>query len=116
MAIRRIDSQEFKELICDYNNAEEWKFFGQRPAVVDFYAAWCGPCKLLAPTLEALSEDFEGKVDFYKVDTDSEPELCAAFGIEAIPTLIYCPKQGLPKTTQGFVPEPRLREIIESII
>jgi thioredoxin len=98
------------------NIAEEWNFKGKRPAIIDFYASWCGPCKSLAPTLEELSEEYEGKVDIYKVDVDSEPELAAAFGVRSIPTLVFVPLTGAPQTRVGALPKAALREAIDTLI
>ena len=96
--------------------AEEWNFKGKRPAVIDFYASWCGPCKSLTPTLEELSAEYEGKVDIYKVDVDSEPELAAAFGVRSIPTLVFIPLTGAPQTRVGALPKAALREAIDTLI
>ena len=82
-------------------NPEEWKYEGDKPCIVDFYATWCGPCKALAPVLEELAKEYDGKIYIYKVDVDKEEELAATFGIRSIPTLLWIPKNGKPTVTQG---------------
>ena len=79
MATKNLNKEEFKELVFDYTQHSEWKFEGENPAIVDFYADWCGPCKMVAPILEELSEEYQGKVDIYKVDTEAQQELASVF-------------------------------------
>ncbi len=113
MAVEHLTLESFKEKIFDYETEKEWKYKGNLPAVIDFYADWCGPCKMIAPIMEKLSEEYKGKVAFYKVDTDKEQQLAAMFGIRSIPTLIFIPVNDQPKMLVGAVPEHALREIIE---
>ena len=94
----------------------EWKFLGDKPAVVDFYAEWCGPCKSLAPTLEELSEEYAGRVDIYKVNVDAEPELASLFRIRTVPTLVFAPMQGNPHITSGAPTKAQLRQALDSFI
>jgi thioredoxin len=108
-----ITTQDFKEKVFDYEKNKEWKFEGDVPAVIDFYADWCQPCKMLSPTIEKLSKDYDGKVVFYKVDTESEPELAGAFGIQSIPSLLFIPKEGQPQMAAGALPEAQLKKIID---
>jgi len=81
----------FKEKVFDYEKNKEWKFEGDRPAIIDFYADWCGPCKMVEPVLEELSSEYKGKVDIYRVNTEMQQELAAAFGIRSIPSLLFVP-------------------------
>lgn len=100
-----LSSQNFREKVWDYQaNPREWVFKGQRPAVVDFYADWCAPCKTAAPILEELAEKYKGKVDFYRVNTDNEQELAQIFGIRTIPSFLWIPAQGEPQMTSGIAP------------
>ena len=85
---------------------------GERPALIDFYADWCGPCKMLAPVLETVSEKFNGRVDIYKVNVDQEEELASLFNVRSIPTLLFIPMDGELKITQGAVGQPQLEEAI----
>ena len=84
----KLTTEEFKEKVFDYTANKEWKYEGKLPAIVDFYADWCGPCKMVAPILEELSKQYDGKLTIYKVDTDAENELAAVFNIRSIPTFL----------------------------
>ena len=97
-------------------NPEEWKYEGDKPAIVDFYATWCGPCKALAPVLEELAKEYTGKVYIYKIDVDKEEELAGAFGIRSIPTLLWIPQSGKPTVTQGALPKPELKKMIDDTL
>ncbi len=103
----------FLKEIFDYENNKEWKFQGELPAIIDFYADWCGPCKMVAPIIEELSEEYEGKVNFFKIDTEAEQELAAAFGIQSIPSLLFIPVDGKPQMAAGALPKDTFIEVIE---
>jgi thioredoxin len=115
MAIIHLNMAGFLRRIADIEN-KEWKFLGDKPALIDFYAPWCGPCKMLSPVLEELSDEYEGKVDIYKVNVDDEEELSAAFGIRSVPTLIFVPMNGAPQMSAGALQKPQLKEAIERIL
>ena len=108
-----ITSEVFKEKVFNYDQNTEWKYEGDIPAVVDFYADWCMPCKMLAPTIDKLAEEYKGKVNFYKVNTENEPELSGAFGIQSIPSLLFIPMEGQPQMAAGALPEAQLKKIID---
>ena len=95
---------------------EEWKYLGDKPAIVDFYAAWCGPCKAIAPILEELAVEYDGQIAVYKVDTDREQELAAAFGIRSIPSLLFIPMEGKPQMAHGAMPKAAFREAIDNVL
>lgn len=117
MSTIHLTTSEFKQQIADFeNNPNEWKYLGDKPAIVDFYATWCGPCKSLAPILEELSNEYEGKVNIYKIDVDKEELLAAAFGINTIPTLLFVPMDGNPQMTQGAQPKQILKQTIETVL
>ena len=97
-------------------NPNEWKFEGSRPAIIDFYATWCGPCKAMAPILDSISKDYAGKIDVYKIDVDKESELAGAFGIQSIPTLLMIPAKGEPKILQGAMPKDQLTKIVNEFL
>ncbi|MBB3696740.1 thioredoxin [Flammeovirga yaeyamensis] len=101
MSAKHLNIEEFKDKIFDYTNNEEWNFKGDKPVLIDFYAEWCGPCKMIAPTVDELAEEYDGKVDIYKVNTEVEQELSAMFGIRSIPSLLFIPKEGTPKMQKG---------------
>lgn len=113
MATQKITSQDFKEKIFDYEKEKEWKYKGQLPAIIDFYADWCGPCKMVAPILEELSKEYEGKLNIYKVDTEVEIELASVFGIRSIPTFLFIPVEGDPVMQPGAPPKKAFQQIIE---
>lgn len=108
-----LNKSSFLEKVFDYENNKEWKFEGELPCVIDFWAPWCGPCRVVGPVLDELSEEFKGKVNFYKVNTDEEQELGAAFGIRSIPSLLFVPKEGQPKMAVGALPKDTLKKAIE---
>ncbi|MCL4538321.1 MAG: thioredoxin [Bacteroidetes bacterium] len=110
----QLTKQTFLEKIFDYEHNEEWKFAGTLPAVVDFWAPWCGPCRAVGPVIEELSKEYAGKIDFYKVNTDVEQELAGVFGIQSIPSLLFIPKGGQPKMAVGALPKEQMKGIIES--
>jgi thioredoxin len=113
MATQHLSAQQFKEKIFDYEKGEEWKFEGEHAAIVDFYANWCGPCKAIAPILEELSEEYKGKLDIFKIDTEKETELSQLFGIQSIPTLLFIPLQGAPMMQKGALPKEVFKQVID---
>lgn len=113
MATQYVTAQDFKDKIFDYETEKEWKFKGNQPAIVDFYADWCGPCKAIAPVLEELSETYKDKLVIYKIDTDKEIELSSLFGIQSIPTLLFIPTEGNPMLQKGALPKNVLQQVIE---
>ncbi len=108
-----LNKESFLSKVFDYENNKDWKYQGELPAVVDFWAPWCGPCKMVGPIIEELSEEYEGKVNFYKVNTDEEQELGAVFGIKSIPSLLFIPKEGPPKMAVGALPKEAMKEAIQ---
>jgi thioredoxin len=112
MATINLTLQKFKDEIFDYENEKEWKFKGDTPAIVDFWAEWCNPCKMVAPIMESLSEKHEGKLIVYKVDTETEKELSGMFGIRSIPSILFIPVEGTPMMQPGALPENVYDEII----
>jgi thioredoxin len=113
MAAKQMTKQDFIDNVFDFENEEEWKYKGKLPAIIDFYADWCGPCKSVAPVLEQLSEEYEGRVKIYKIDTDKETELSQFFGIQSIPTFLFIPINGKPMVQRGAVPKSAFKQVIE---
>ena len=109
----KLTTEDFKKKVFDYTTSKEWKYEGTLPAIVDFYADWCGPCKMVAPVLEDLSKQYEGKLIIYKVDTEAEEELAAVFGIRSIPTFLFIPASGAPMLQPGAFPKNVFEQVIE---
>ena len=108
---------DFLKKVADYEkNPTEWKYLGDKPALIDFYASWCGPCKALAPVLEELAAEYGDQIHIYKIDTEAEQELAAAFGIRSIPTLLFVPMEGQPRMAQGALPKATLKKAIDEIM
>lgn len=112
-----LNKADFLTKVYNYEkNPNEWIYEGDKPAIVDFYATWCGPCKMIAPLLEEMAKEYDGQIVIYKVDTDKEPELSAAFGIRSIPTLLFIPAEGEPQVAQGAMPKATLKKAIDEFL
>jgi len=114
--VSHLGKREFKEKIFDYTFSKEWKYKGDLPAVVDFYADWCAPCKMVSPILDDLSIEFAGKIKVYKVNTEKDPEVAKAFGISSIPTLLFIAQSGKPTVVRGAQSRQSLKSNIERIL
>lgn len=106
----------FKEKVFDFEANKEWKFEGDKPCIIDFYADWCAPCRMLTPVLEELSKEYEGKVDIYKIDTEKEKDLAGMFGIRSIPSILFVPKEGQPQMATGALPKQELVKVMEKVL
>jgi thioredoxin len=111
-----LDKATFLNKVADYVSTREWKYLGDKPAVIDFYADWCGPCKVIAPSLEELAEEYKEQIYVYKIDIDAERELAALFNIRSIPFLLFIPMDERPQSLSGAVPKAYLNEIIHKIL
>ena len=111
-----INKQAFLEKVFNYENNKDWKFEGELPCIIDFYADWCQPCKQVAPILEELSDEFAGKINIYKVNTEAEQELAGAFGIRSIPSMLFCPAEGQPQMAVGALPKESLIQAINDVL
>lgn len=109
----KLTTEDFKKKVFDYTTEQEWKYLGTQPAIIDFYADWCGPCKMVAPVLEELAKEYEGKIVIYKVDTEVEQELAAVFRIRSIPTFLFIPMNGNPMLQPGAFPKKTFKEVID---
>jgi len=109
-----LNKETFRDKIFNFEKNKEWKYEGTLPALVDFWAPWCGPCRLVGPVIDQLSEDYAGRVNFFKVNTEEEQELAGMFGIQSIPSLLFIPVVGVPKMALGALPKKELKRIIES--
>lgn len=114
--MEHLTKETFQEKVFNYEKNKEWKFEGELPCLIDFYADWCQPCKMVAPVLEELAEEYKGKINIYKIDTEAERELAGAFGIKSIPSLLFCPKDGQPQMAQGALPKETFKEVIEDVL
>jgi thioredoxin 1 len=113
MATIQLTTQGFKEKVFNYETEKDWKYQGALPVIIDFYADWCGPCKMVAPVLEELSKEYEGRLVIYKVNTDVELELSSVFGIQSIPTMLFIGADGEPIMQPGAFPKHAFKKIIE---
>lgn len=114
--MEHLTKETFLEKVFNFEENQEWKFEGNLPCLIDFYADWCGPCKMVAPILEELSKEFDGKINIYKVNTETEQELAAAFGIKSIPSLLFCPKDGKPQMAMGALPKQAMTDAINEVL
>lgn len=112
--MEHLTKETFINKVFDFEKNKDWKFEGKLPCLIDFYADWCQPCKIVAPILEELSKEYEGKINIYKVNTEEETELAAAFGIRSIPSLLFCPTEGQPQMSQGALPKETLVKAINN--
>ena len=114
--MEHLTKQTFLEKVFNFEKSQDWKFEGKLPCIIDFYADWCQPCKIVAPILEELSKEYEGKIDIYKVNTEQEVELAGAFGIRSIPSMLFCPAEGQPQTAVGALPKETLVQAINDVL
>ena len=111
--VQHLTKKDFLEKIFNFEEHKEWKYEAELPSLIDFWAPWCGPCRMFGPIMDELSAEYEGKVNFYKVNTDEEQELAGAFGIRSIPSLLFIPKDDKPKMAVGALPKASLKEAID---
>lgn len=111
-----LTKKDFLDKVFDYENNKEWKYEGELPAIIDFWADWCAPCKAVAPVLEELSEEYAGKLKVYKVNTEEEQELAAVFGIRSIPSLLFIPADGQPQMAAGALPKETFVKAIDDVL
>ena len=114
-----ITKEDFARKVYDIENietADDLKLLGDKPVVIDFYAPWCGPCKMLEPIFDEVSEEYKGKVDFYKVDIDDELEIAVAFGIRSVPMMLYIPKEGKPNLEVGAPDKEQLKYFVDGLL
>jgi len=114
--LEHLSKKTFLEKVFNYEVNKDWKFEGEVPCIIDFYADWCQPCKMVAPILEELSVEYDGKINIYKVNTEVEQELAAAFGIRSIPSMLFCPGEGQPQMAVGALPKESLVQAINDVL
>ena len=115
-AVIAMTNEIFKQKVFNYELNKQWKFEGNLPVIIDFYASWCGPCRTLSPRVEEIAKEYSGKIVVYKVDTDAEQQLAQSMGISSLPTLLFIPVKGQPKASMGAVPKEALVKAINEIL
>ncbi len=113
--MEHLTKETFKQKIFNFEENEEWQFEGDKPAIIDFYADWCQPCKQLEPTLEEIDHEYQGQIDVYKIDTEDQQELAQAFGIKSIPAILFIPKEGQPQMVKGVIEKSQFEQAINEI-
>ena len=116
MTLEHLTMDSFKTKIFDFEANKEWKYEGKLPAIIDFYADWCGPCKMVAPILEELKVEYGDKLEIYKVNTEEERDLAAMFGIRSIPSLLFIPLNGQPQMAMGALPKDTFKKAIGDVL
>ncbi|MCG2648299.1 thioredoxin [Alloprevotella tannerae] len=117
MSVQNLTMADFKKQIMDFEaNPQEWKYLGDKPAIIDFYATWCGPCKATAPVLEKIAEKYDGRINVFKVDVDKEQELAALFGVRSIPSLLFIPMSEKPQMATGAMMQNDFERAIADIL
>jgi len=118
--MEHLTMESFREKICDCgldgSGSAEWKYKGDIPSVIDFYADWCGPCRMVSPILEQLAEEYKGRINIYKVNTESEPQLAAAFAVTSIPSLLFVPVEGRPQMSTGALPKNEFKRLFRDVL
>jgi thioredoxin 1 len=109
-------NEDFKNKIFNYEVNKEWKYTGKLPAIIDFYADWCGPCRRMSPIIEEIADEFDGKIIVYKVNTDMEQMLSRAIGITSLPTLVFIPAHGQPQVSIGAISKETLLNAISEVL
>jgi len=115
-SVVQLSNDSFKKMIFNYEINKEWKFEGNRPAIIDFYADWCAPCRQLSPLVEEIAKEYSGKIDVFKVDTEKERMLAQKLGVTGLPTLLFVPVKGKPQITMGALPKESLVKAINEIL
>lgn len=111
-----LNEESFKTLVFDYQKGGTWKLAGDKPCIIDFYADWCRPCRIIAPYMEEFAAEYEGRVNIYKVNTDHNPKIAAYFNIQSIPAVMFCPLKGDPTMTVGAYPKEEYTKLIGELL
>lgn len=116
MALEHLTQETFKNKVFNYEVNKEWKFEGSVPCLIDFYADWCNPCKMVAPILEELQEEYGENIKIYKVNTEEQRELAGMFGVQSIPSLLFVPVEGQPQMAMGALPKETFKKAIADVL
>ena len=111
-----LDHKSFIEKVFDFENNDEWKYIGDKPAIIDFWASWCGPCRQISPVLADLAAEYGGEIYVYKVNVDEQKEIARAFGIQSLPTILFVPMDEQPQAVLGAAPKAKLREAVDTVL
>ncbi len=114
--LEHLTKETFKEKVFNWEANKEWKYEGSKPCMIDFYADWCGPCKMVAPVLEELQKEYGDSIVIYKVNTEEQQELAGMFGIQSIPSLLFVPTEGQPQMAMGALPKPTFEKAIADVL
>ncbi|HOO70812.1 MAG TPA: thioredoxin [Spirochaetota bacterium] len=114
--MEHLTKETFKEKVFDFESSKEWQFSGNLPCIIDFYADWCGPCKMVSPVLEELAREYDGKINIYKINTEEQQELAALFGISSIPSLLFVPVDDKPQMAMGAMPKQAFVNAIRDVL
>ena len=114
--LEHLTKETFKEKVFNFETNKEWKYEGDKPCMIDFYADWCNPCKMVAPVLEELQKEYGDTIVIYKVDTEDQQELAGMFGVQSIPSLLFVPQEGQPQMAQGALPKPTFEKAIADVL
>ena len=114
--VEPLTKESFLQKVFNYEQNKEWKFEGELPCIIDFYADWCAPCKIVEPILRELAQEYRGKINIYRVDTQAQQELAAAFGIQSIPSILFVPLNDKPQMAIGALPKKTLKEAIKEVL
>jgi thioredoxin len=112
----QLTNDTFKKMVFNYEKNKEWKYEGTQPAIIDFYATWCGPCNRMSPIVEEVAKEYSGKIVVYKVDTDKEAQLAQSMGISSLPTLIFIPVKGQPRASMGLITKESLVKAVNEVL
>jgi thioredoxin 1 len=116
ITVVQLTNDTFKKMVFNYEKNKEWKYEGTKPAIIDFYATWCGPCTRLSPLVEEIAKEYSGKIVVYKVDTDREKVLSQNMGISGLPTLLFIPVKGRPQASMGLIPKETIVKAINNVL
>ena len=111
-----LDHKSFIENVFDFENNDQWKYIGDKPAIIDFWASWCGPCRQISPVLADLAAEYGGEIYVYKVNVDEQKEIARAFGIQSLPTILFVPMDDQPQAVLGAAPKAKLREAVDTVL
>lgn len=115
MALEHLTKETFKEKVFNFEVNKDWKFEGSKPAIIDFYADWCAPCRMVAPVLDELKEEYGDKLDIYKINTEQQQELAGMFGVQSIPSILFVPADGQPQMAMGALPKETFKKAISDV-